>query len=189
MLRRDAARREGRLASATAPLPWPLGAGSPGSWLRCALGQRRCTAQGPIEGCGAAVRPGQSRRSRGVPHPGDAPRSLARATARAGLTPPPLPRGRPPPSARDKPPARPANGAWGRSQAGPADRPFVCAGPRNGGAGRWRASCGIGVGNTARSAADRRRRGHLNIAHRSLNSYYFPRTTTRIKHISPGLNT
>ena len=38
-------------------LPWAPGAGSPGSWLRDALGTSHCAAQGPSWEA-AAVRPG-----------------------------------------------------------------------------------------------------------------------------------
>jgi hypothetical protein len=37
--------------------PRPRGADSPGVWLRCALEASRCAAQGPVRGCGTAVRP------------------------------------------------------------------------------------------------------------------------------------
>ena len=38
--------------------PGPPGAGSASCWLRSALGTSRRAAQGPMGGCGAAVRPG-----------------------------------------------------------------------------------------------------------------------------------
>ena len=41
--------------------PWPPGADYPGSWLRYARGTSHSAAQGPREGCGAAVRPRRSR--------------------------------------------------------------------------------------------------------------------------------
>ena len=47
------------------PPYWPPGAGSAGSWLRFALGTNHQAAQGPMEGCDATIRPGQSRRSCG----------------------------------------------------------------------------------------------------------------------------
>ena len=40
-------------------LPGPPGATSPGPWLRCALKSSHQAAQGPVGGCGAAVRPAQ----------------------------------------------------------------------------------------------------------------------------------
>ena len=49
------------------PMPWPVAACSPGPRLHCALGTNRSAAQGPVGGCGAAVRPGRSRRLCGVP--------------------------------------------------------------------------------------------------------------------------
>ena len=51
-------------------LPGPPEAVSPGSWLRCALRSSQRAAQGPVGGCGAAVRPDQSRRFCAVEHPG-----------------------------------------------------------------------------------------------------------------------
>ena len=57
-------------------LVWPpLGASSPAALLRYALGTNRRAAQGPMGGCGAAVRPGQSRRFRAVRHAGTTARS------------------------------------------------------------------------------------------------------------------
>eukprot|EP00964_Phaeocystis_antarctica_P149872 scaffold117131_cov48-Phaeocystis_antarctica.AAC.4 len=58
-------------------LPRPPGADFPGSWLRCALGTSRWAARGPMGGCGAAVRPGRSRRSCAFQHPGGQQRALA----------------------------------------------------------------------------------------------------------------
>lgn len=49
----------------SSPPYWPPGAGSAGSWLRFALGTNHQAAQGPMEGCDATIRPGQSRRSCG----------------------------------------------------------------------------------------------------------------------------
>ena len=51
-------------------LPWLPGAGRPGPWPRDALRTSRQAAQGPTEGCGAAVRLGRGRRPSVVPHPG-----------------------------------------------------------------------------------------------------------------------
>ena len=52
----------GRLAVPSS-LAWPPRADSPGSWLCDALRAGHCAAQGPLGGCGAAVRPGRSRDS------------------------------------------------------------------------------------------------------------------------------
>ena len=50
--------------------PWPPGAGSPGSWLRHALGTSRAHRSGPMVGCSVALRPRRGRRFRGVQPPG-----------------------------------------------------------------------------------------------------------------------
>ena len=42
-------------------LPWPPEVDCPGSWPHDALGASRSAAQGPMGGCGAAVRPGRGR--------------------------------------------------------------------------------------------------------------------------------
>jgi hypothetical protein len=66
-----------RPSGATAqPLPWPPGADSPGSRLRCAPGTSRCAAHGPVGGvrCGREARP-------------DSPNAAARApVSRSTLT-------------------------------------------------------------------------------------------------------
>ena len=59
------------------PLSWPPGAGTPQarqdpSRLRCALGTSRRAAQGPMGGCGVAVRPGPSRLFYSAPFTGQA---------------------------------------------------------------------------------------------------------------------
>ena len=52
-------RRSGRVTVPSwqchSSLPRPPGAGSPGTWLRCALGASHRAAQGPTGGCGAAL--------------------------------------------------------------------------------------------------------------------------------------
>jgi len=67
--------------------PWPPGAGSRGSWPRCAPETSRRTTQGPIEGSGVAVGPGQSRRSRGLElaRHGRSPAAAARRPPRRWL--------------------------------------------------------------------------------------------------------
>ena len=68
--------------------PWPPRAGSRGSWPpRCAPGTSRRAAQGPMGGCGVAMRPGQSRQSRGLQltRHGRSPAAAARRTGRRQL--------------------------------------------------------------------------------------------------------
>ena len=82
------------LGGATARYPSPPGAESLGSCLRYTLGR---TAQDPVGGCGAAVRPGPSRRLCGPPNT-QAPGRLRRFGHRAspdpgGRAPPPTPGG------------------------------------------------------------------------------------------------
>ena len=62
-------------------LAWLPGAGSSGAWLRYALGTSRSATQGPMGGCGAAVRL-RSRPKSPIPPPTSPPRcTLARAAS------------------------------------------------------------------------------------------------------------
>ena len=82
----DSARWRGphcQLLSCHSSLPWPLGAGSPGSWLRYTHEMRRPShARAHMGGCSVAVRPGRSRQSRRSRRP-LRPRRF-RGVARAG---------------------------------------------------------------------------------------------------------
>ena len=85
----DAACRKCRPGGgATAPLLWRPGAGSPGTWLRYALGASRRAAHLTAQWGGLAVQPrgpAEVERSRGPQHPGDGLLSREEFVALLGL--------------------------------------------------------------------------------------------------------